>query len=136
MANLKLTIYLNTRAGIMLNMPLTWYDDEANHIAVVEKSGCVSIHLDGDRDSILEWLFNLGKDGRYKLIFPDREKANRHEILIMDIGVKLNIDKAFNDLLPVILELKIWKGGEYSVDQIKTLLQAAIDGLDRYNSHQ
>lgn len=65
---LKITIVLNTRDGIMANMPRTWWDDDQNHISVVQHSGSIQIEINGEKKTVLQWLFNLARDGRYKLI--------------------------------------------------------------------
>lgn len=65
---LKITIVLNTRSGIMANMPRSWWDDDQNHISIGHYSGSVQVEIDGEKKTVLQWLFNLGKDGRYALI--------------------------------------------------------------------
>jgi hypothetical protein len=75
---LELSFNLNTRSGIMANMPLQWYDSEDNHLAVIERTGhdgYISINVTGSKDVILKWLFNLAQDGRYKLVFPPKAIA-------------------------------------------------------------
>lgn len=69
---LEFTFYLNTNFGIMANMPTRWWDREENRCECIEKNGFVSIFVFGHKDIVLEWLFNLAQDGRYKLVFPDQ----------------------------------------------------------------
>ena len=66
---LEFSFELNTCSGIAANLPLRWWDYEVNHYSVIERSNHVTIHVKGRADIIVEWLFNLAQDGRYKLIF-------------------------------------------------------------------
>ncbi len=72
MDTLKLRFFLNTNAGIMANMPLDWWDSVNNHMNVVPHKDCVYIEVEGDKDVVIMWLLNLGRDGRYRYITYDQ----------------------------------------------------------------
>lgn len=68
MRRIKCTFYLNTNAGIGANLPIhEWFSGD-NHYNVIEHRNCVTIEVDAELDVFFKWIFNLAKDGRYKII--------------------------------------------------------------------
>lgn len=67
---LEFTIELNTNVGIMLCMPVAWWNTEANEIRIIQrdKYRSVSVYVKGDKVVLQQWLMNLGKDGRYFIV--------------------------------------------------------------------
>jgi hypothetical protein len=94
---IRLTIYLNTDSGIIATFPrsdydlsktaniLRWRDKDYNNdcLVVIEEKAelapyqFVKITMIGDADVIIEWIFNLGRDDRYRIEFPYLTKIKK-----------------------------------------------------------